>query len=144
MRPVFQLQNWSKPLLPRTTTITGRVYRGERRTKARFSPSGAAALQRDTGRGGGEGWEKKRGIRNRRFLCLPRNALFVAPGWEAKGDGRRVCLIFRTQTRVVTRDATRAMLEIPVTMVFAPGCFAVEHSRRSCTAFTRCQKACEG
>lgn len=33
---------------------------------------------------GEEGEGKKRGIRNRRFLCLPRNALFVAPG-EAEG-----------------------------------------------------------
>lgn len=51
------------------------------------SPPRARLLFKGThGEEGERVGKKKRGIRNRRFLCLPRNALFVAPG-EAGEEG---------------------------------------------------------
>lgn len=86
-------------------TITGRAYREARRkAPSEILFPGAATLQRDTQKG----W-KKGEIRNRRFLCLPRNVLFLPSGQR---NGGRCCLIFRTQTT----------FEIVVTMVFARVC----------------------
>lgn len=91
LRPVFlvgvaaagwsasRLRTFGKPSSP-ATAITGRVYREEatrKRARARSSPLGRGV----SSKGYAEGVEKiKRGIRNRRFLCLPRNALFLPSG----------------------------------------------------------------
>lgn len=143
--PVTELVQIPFPPFPPTTTITGRVYRGGRRTKARFSPSGAAALQRDTQRGGGEGWEKKTRDKKQTFPLFTKERFVRGPG---RGGGW-VCLIFRTQTRFTRVDARRLSCHAwnsrhnGVCSRFAnrPNIRVVPGS---CAAFTRCQKACEG
>lgn len=64
----------------------------------------------------GRGLGKKTRDKKHTFPLFTKERFVRGPG---RGGGW-VCLIFRTQTRL-TRDATRAMLEILVTMVFAPG-----------------------
>lgn len=123
LRPVSQLQNWSKSPFPPTTTITGRVYREQ------DSLPRARLLFKGTR--GEEGEGKKRGIRNRRFLCLPRNALFVAPGEGMFNFSHANPMIHPRETPLVPCSKFSSQWRRNT----APS---------SAISLLRCQKACEG